>query len=81
MFHVCPSKRNYFHSNDVGVICFRKFLTNLINFFVNYVITCVIAHDGDMQLFYYFTEEYNKIYASAKERNHRAAIFHSNVKR
>ena len=34
-----------------------------------------------MQQFVDFTEEYNKVYASGKERNHRATIFHSNLKK
>ena len=34
-----------------------------------------------MQQFVDFTEEYNKFYESGKERNHRAAIFHSNLEK
>ena len=33
-----------------------------------------------MQQFVYFTEEYDKVYNSSKERNYRSAIFHANLK-
>ena len=38
------------------------------------------AHDERMQKFVDFTLEYKKVYVSGKERNHRASIFHSNLK-
>ena len=34
-----------------------------------------------MQLFIDFTEEYNKVYESGKDRNHEATMFYKNLKK
>ena len=68
------------HANDAGVVCFRKYIKNCITFVNAKMKSLLPAHDEWMRRFVDFTLEYKKIYASGKERIHRATIFHSNLK-